>query len=126
MGRKVNEFVAESFVNHIGQTINPGDDVVAMVIGSGRAAVRAGKFEGVYRSPKGDVAGTRVGSIAVKYNKQVFNDNGAHEHSTYMYNDEFRRYVWTKTGKRYDLVPTVEYTKSCLQRNRVYKLDPRA
>lgn len=43
-------FVAESFVNDLGQTINPGDEVI--YIGSGYShstKVRRGVFDGVYK-----------------------------------------------------------------------------
>lgn len=76
MGRSVNTFMPESFVNKFGQIINPGDQVI--YVGSGyahRITVNAGIFEGVYvgevydygvkqKIPK--VVGVRVGKVLVR------------------------------------------------------------
>lgn len=126
---RVNTFVADSFTNSIGQTLQPGDKVVAVTTGYGHSvSVFEGIFEGVYRSPQNDkVVGTRVGTIPVKWNERVFTEDGEHEEEKFQYkydqNGRYAGYEYVKTGRRYNLVPNVRYRKSSLQRNRVFKID---
>jgi len=127
---RVNTFSAEPFTNSIGQTLNPGDKVVAVTTGYGhRVSVFEGVFEGVYRGNdynKGKITGTRVGQVPVTYNERVFSDTGAHEETDFirkLVNGRFAGYETFKTGRRYDLIPNTKYRKSSLQRNRVFKID---
>lgn len=126
---RVNTFTAEPFTNSIGQTLQPGDKVVAVTTGYGHnVSVFEGIFEGVYRSPRNDkVVGTRVGNVPVKYNERVFVENGEHEEEKFQYKYDsqgrYAGYEWVKTGRRYNFVPVTKYRKSSLQRNRVFKID---
>lgn len=123
---RVNTFVADSFTNSIGQTLQPGDKVVAVTTGyCHNVSVFEGVFEGVYRNPRNDnVVGTRVGQIPVKYNEHVFCEDGEHEETVYKGYDRVTwQSIYEKTGRRYNLVPNVRYRKSSLQRNRVFKID---
>jgi len=123
---RVNTFTAEPFTNSIGQTLHPGDKVVAVTTGYGHSvSVFEGSFEGVYRSPTNDkVVGTRVGQIPVKWNERVFAEDGEHEETVYKGYDRVTwKSIYEKTGRRYNLVPSVRYRKSSLQRNRVFKID---
>lgn len=123
---RVSEFVAESFENSIGQTLNPGDDVVAVTTGySHRVSTFTGKFEGVYKNAKGEIVGSRVGSIPVVWTTRDYTEDGEHEETryVYVYNHDARRYDYIPTGKRYNLVKNTRYRKSSLQLNRVYKID---
>lgn len=123
---RVNTFVADSFTNSIGQTLQPGDKVVAVSTGYGhQVSVFEGVFEGVYRNPHNDIiVGTRVGQIPVKYNERVYCDDGEHEENVYRgYDPKTWQSIYEKTGRRYNLVPTVRHRKSALQRNRVFKID---
>jgi hypothetical protein len=128
---RVNKFSAESFTNSIGQTLQPGDKVVAVTTGYGHSvSVFEGVFEGVYRGPsyygsdKQQISGTRIGQIPVTYDEQEFADDGAHEEKIYKgYDQKTRTSVYEKTGRRYNLIEKVKYRKSSLQRNRVFKID---
>jgi hypothetical protein len=128
---RLNTFSAESFINDIGQTLQPGDKVVAVTTGYGhRVSVFEGVFEGVYRGPsyvgsdKQQISGTRIGQIPVTYNDREFVEDGVEEEIVYKgYNRETRRYESEKTGRRYNLVKKVKYRKSSLQRNRVFRID---
>lgn len=123
---RVNTFVADSFTNSIGQTLQPGDKVVAVSTGYGhRVSVFEGVFEGVYRNPHNDIiVGTRVGQIPVNYHERVYCDDGEHEETVYKGYDRVTwKFIYEKTGRRYNLVPNVKYRKSALQRNRVFKID---
>jgi len=120
MSYRVNEFVSESFTNDLGQTLNPGDSVVAVTTGYGHTVrVITGKFEGVYRSHKGQLTGTRIGDVPVKSQVREYVEDGAHEETRWDYS--VRKFV--PTGKRYNLVPKLRYRKSSLQRNRVFKIE---
>jgi cystathionine beta-lyase/cystathionine gamma-synthase len=128
---RVNKFSAESFTNSIGQTLQPGDKVVAVTTGYGHSvSVFEGVFEGVYRGPsyygsdKQQISGTRISQIPVTYNEQEFVEDGVEEEKVYKgYNRDTRQYEYEKTGRRYNWVKKVKYRKSSLQRNRVFKVD---
>lgn len=129
---RVNKFSAESFINSIGQTLNPGDKVVAVTTGyNHKVRVFEGVFEGVYRGPsysgdKNQVNGTRVGQVPVTRNERVYSETGAHEETDFkpkLVNGRFAGYETFKTGRRYDLVPKTRYRVSSLHRNRVFKID---
>lgn len=120
MSYKVNEFVSWSFTNELGQTLNPGDSVVAVTTGYGHSVkVITGKFEGVYRSPNGQIKGTRIGNVPTKVQVKEYAEDGKYEEGKY--DPNVRKYV--RTGKRYNLIPKVHYRKSSLQRNRVFKIE---
>ena len=120
---RVNTFSAEPFTNEIGQTLNPGDKVVAVSTGYGhQVSVFEGVFEGVYRGNlynKGKITGTRVGQIPVKGHERVYSEDGEFAEVQY----DLRIYQSVPTGRRYNLVPKTRYRKSSLQRNRVFKID---
>lgn len=126
---RVNTFVAESFTNSIGQTLQPGDKVVAVTTGYGHSvSVFEGVFEGVYRNPSNDnVVGTRVGQVPVTWNERVFAEDGEDEETKFQYkydaNGRYAGFEYVPTGKRYNLVTYVRYRKSSLRRNRVFKID---
>jgi hypothetical protein len=122
MSYKYSELVEEPFVNSIGQTINPGDKVVAITTGYGhRVNIITGVFEGVRRqnsSTKG-IVGSRIGGVPVKRTRSVYSEDGEHAEMKYDYTT--RKYI--PSGRRYNLVTEVTYRKSSLQRNRVFKVD---
>jgi hypothetical protein len=120
---RVNTFSAEPFTNEIGQTLNPGDKVIAVSTGYGhQVSVFEGVFEGVYRGNlynKGKITGTRVGQVPVNWNERVYSEDGEYEEVRFDYNV----YRSVPTGLRYNLIPKTRYRKSSLQRNRVFKID---
>ena len=120
---RVNTFSAEPFTNEIGQTLNPGDKVVAVSTGYGHQVnVFEGVFEGVYRGNlynKGKITGTRIGQVPVNWNERVYSEDGEFAEVRFDYNV----YRSVPTGLRYNLVPKTRYRKSSLQRNRVFKID---
>lgn len=126
--KRVNTFNVEPFVNHIGQTLNSGDRVVAVTTGySHRVNTFEGIFEGVYRGANQEISGTRIGLVPVKWLEQVFSDDGEIVQTEYKRKyDANGRYIGTErvpTGRRYNLVPRVRYRRSVLRRNRVFKID---
>lgn len=126
MSYRVNELVVESYVNDLGQTLHPGDEVVFVTTGYGhRVAIETGKFEGVYRNlTTKKIAGTRIGTVPIHTNDRVFCEDGEHEETVYKGWDSTKyRSIYEKTGRRYNLVPVVKYRKSSLQRNRVFKIE---
>ena len=126
MSYRVNELVIESYVNDLGQTLEPGDEVVFVTTGYGhRVSIETGKFEGVYRNLKDKkVAGTRIGTVPIHTNERVFCEDGEHEELKMNgWDQKTWRYIYEKTGRRYNLVPVVWYRKSVLQRNRVFKIE---
>jgi hypothetical protein len=122
MSYKYTELVEEPFVNSIGQTINPGDKVVAVTTGYGhRVNIITGVFEGVRRrtnSSKG-LVGSRIGGIPVKRNRVVYTEDG--EHAEMKYDYTIRKRI--ESGRRYNIITEVTQRKSSLQRNRVFKVD---
>jgi hypothetical protein len=125
MSYRVNEFVIESYTNDLGQTLEPGDDVVFVTTCMHRVSVETGKFEGVYRNLSSKkIAGTRIGTVPVNYQERVFCEDGKHEEEVYKgWDQKTWRYIYEKTGRRYNLVPRVKYRKSTLQLNRVFKIE---
>ena len=124
MSKKVNDFVAESFTNSLGQTLEPGDDVVFVTSGY-TVSIGSGKFEGVYRSPTSkNIVGSRIGSVPVDYLERIFCEDGEHAEEVFKgWDEKTWRYIYEKSGRRYNLVPRVKYRKSVLQRNRVFKIE---
>jgi plastocyanin len=126
MSYRVNKFVPESYTNDLGQTLNPGDDVVFVTTGySHHVRVETGKFEGVYRNLENEkVAGTRIGTVPIHTHDIVYAEDGEHEEQIWKgWDQKTWRYIYEKTGRRYNLIPVVKYRKSSLQRNRVFKLE---
>ena len=126
MSYKVNKFVAEPYTNDLGQTLNPGDDVVFVTTGyNHRVRIETGKFEGVYRNLENEkFAGTRIGTVPIHTNERVFCEDGEHEEKVMKsWDQKTWQYNYEKTGRRYNLVPVVWYRKSVLQRNRVFKIE---
>ena len=121
MSLKASELVVESFVNSIGQTINPGDKVVAVTTGYGhRVSIITGIFDGVRRAlPNNKIVGSRLSQVPVTWKERVYAEDGEFEETKYDWNT----YKSVTTGKRYNLVPKVSYRKSSLQLNRVFKVD---
>lgn len=58
-----NTFVVESFVNSIGQTVNPGDDVVYVGSSWSNTSVNTGKFAGVYKDKNGKPQAVKVAGV---------------------------------------------------------------
>jgi hypothetical protein len=122
MSYKQTELVEEPFVNFIGQTINPGDKVVAVTTGYGhRVNIITGVFEGVRRtnSVKRTIVGSRIGGIPVKRTRVVYTEDGEHAEMKYDYTT--RKYI--PSGRRYNIITELTQRKSSLQRNRVFKVD---
>lgn len=122
MSQKYSELVEEPFVNCIGQTINPGDKVVAVTTGYGHNVnIITGVFEGVRRQTNGSkaIVGTRIGGVPAKRTRSVYTEDGMYPEMKYDYTT--RKYI--PSGRRYNLVTEVTHRKSSLQRNRVFKVD---
>jgi hypothetical protein len=124
MGYKVSKLVAEPFVNEIGQTINPGDKVLAVTTGYGHTVdIITGLFEGVRRHLKSDcITGTSLKDIPERFSEREYCDDGKFEEMGYDWNT----YKSVPTGRRYNLIEKVKMRKSTLQRNRVFKIDTSA
>lgn len=126
MGYTMSKLVAEAFTNDIGQTLNPGDEVVVVTTGYGHSvSVFTGKFAGVRRHKESNkIVGTCVSDIPVTRNERVFCEDGEREEEKYVGHDpKTWRSIYEKTGRRYNLVPVTQYRKSALQLNRVYRID---
>lgn len=122
MSSKYSELVQEPFVNSIGQTINPGDKVVAVTTGYGhRVNIITGVFEGVRRQNTGakKIVGTRIGEVPVKSTRAVYGEDGEHTEMRYDYTAR----KMAPTGRKYNIVTEVTQRKSSLQLNRVFKVD---
>lgn len=121
MGYNVSKLVVEPFTNEIGQTINPGDKVVAVTTGYGHAVdIITGVFEGVRRHiDMNDIMGTNLKDVPVYSTHLEYTEDGEHEETNYDW--EARKRV--PTGRRYNLLKITKMRKSRLQRNRVFKLD---
>jgi hypothetical protein len=125
MGYNKSNLVAEPFTNSIGQTLNPGDDVVVVTNCTSRVNVTTGKFAGVRRDMKtNEIVGTSISDIKRVHFERVYSEHGKIEEvkiKDYDYN--LRKYNSEKTGRRYDVVPVTKYRKTTLHRNRVFKID---
>lgn len=122
MSYNQTELVEEPFVNFIGQTISPGDKVVAVTTGySNRVNIITGVFEGVRRtnSEKRTIVGSRIGGIPVKRTRVVYTED--EEHSEMRYDYTARKTV--PSGRKYNIITEVTQRKSSLQLNRVFKID---
>jgi hypothetical protein len=122
MSRKsaISELVEEPFVNSIGQTINPGDTIVAITTGySHRVSTFTGVFKGVRRSKQtGEIVGSSIEQIPYINTSFDYRDDG--EQVEKRYNINARQYE--PTGRRYNIVRETLYRKSALQRNRIFKI----
>lgn len=72
----MSDFFAESFTNHIGQTINPGDKVVFISNSYKTISVKKGLFRGVF---KGNV----------RRSVQVFNEDGTPQMEVHPHNPNY-------------------------------------
>lgn len=120
MGKTVNKFVAEPFVNEIGQTINPGDRV-AYVSHGYRVYTGNGWFDGVFKNDDGDVVSTRVrGTNNTKYVE--IGEVKTHTYKTYDY--VARTYVAQSYKYRDKIKVSCEpHGTTTLQRNRLFKIE---
>lgn len=124
MGKTINTFVSESFVNSIGQTINPGDRVAYVVHGYS-VTVGKGYFDGVYKNKNGKVVLTRVRGLMDT--KTVLTGNKLTE--TYMgkeYDRETRTFVPVERSyvrSETVTVPCEPYGMTNLQRHRMIKIE---
>lgn len=120
MGKTVNKFVAEPFVNKLGQTINPGDQVAYVTHGY-KVYTGKGWFDGVFKNEDGDVVSTRVRGI--KRTKYVeTGEVKTHTYKTYDYVARAyveRSYEYRKKVK----VPCEPYGTTTLQHNRLFKIE---
>lgn len=127
----VNEFVEEEFTNDIDQVLKPGDKVVAVTTGyAHNVGVFTGEFGGVWRRRGGDrrIVGTRVKNIPYETKDIVYCDDGEHIEYKWRPSGEKDRWGYVRqeryaTGRRFNLVPVTKYRTSCLQRNRVFRID---
>jgi len=119
-----NKIHKEDFKNCIGQVITPGDSVVCVTTGYSHCVnIFTGVYEGILRNDRGDFRGVRVSQIPVKSIDYVYCDDGEHEESRHMYNNETKRYEYVKTGRRFNKVSKVSFRTTCLQLNRLFKID---
>jgi hypothetical protein len=121
-----NKVVAEPFTNSIGQTINPGDDVVVVTTGRGHSVnVYTAKFAGVRRDKESnEFVGTSVYNIPDIKIVTVWTPDGIYEDKRYKgYNPETRKHEYESTGRRYNRVKQQCFRTSCLQLNRLFKID---
>jgi hypothetical protein len=126
MGYTMSKLVAEPFTNSIGQTLNPGDEVVAVTTGyCHHVSVFTGKFAGVRRDKESNkIVGTSVSDIPVVHNERVYCEDGEIEEQRHLgWDPNTRGWRSENTGRRYNLVPVTKYRKSSLQLNRVFKID---
>lgn len=121
MGYNVSKLVVEPFKNELGQTINPGDKVMAVTTGYGHTVdIITGVFEGVRRhNTSNNITGTSLKDVPVHYVEREYCDNGEHEETSY----DWKTYKSVPTGRRYNLIKKVNTRKSTLQLNRIFRLD---
>lgn len=120
MGKTINKFVAEPFVNKLGQTINPGDRVAYVSHGYG-IYMGKGWFDGVFKNEDGDVVSTRVRGI--RDTKYV--ETGEVKTETYKeYDWGTRSYVERSYEYREKVkVPCEPHGTTTLQCNRLFKIE---
>lgn len=58
--RTRNKFVETTYINEIGQMLEPGDEVVAVTKSWGNVRTYKGRYDGVYYNAQGKVAAVRV------------------------------------------------------------------
>ena len=120
MGKTINKFVAEPFVNKLGQTINPGDRV-AFVTHSHHVYTGKGWFDGVFKNDEGEVVSTRVRGT----NDTKYVETGEVKTHTYKHYDYVARaYVERSYEYREKIKVSCEpYGTTTLKRNRVFKIE---
>lgn len=116
-------FEATTFTNKIGQTLQPGDNVVVVTTGYGHSvSVYTGTYDGVYKRGT-RIVGTRVSGIPAERTKTVYSADGDHEETKWEWDSARKTYKPIPTGRRYSF-ETVKYLrKSRLQRNRLFRID---
>jgi hypothetical protein len=124
MGKPYNQFVAEPFVNAVGQTINPGDRVAYVTMGyNKRVNQNTGWFDGVLKDPKsGAVVFTRVRGINTR-KTMATGKIITERYKRWDYTVEPRRqvdaeYTYNETVK----VDVEPYGTTILQRHRLFKI----
>ena len=120
MGKTLTTFVAEPFVNDIGQTINPGDRVAYFAHGYS-ITFRKGWFDGVFKDERGDVVFTRVRGIHTE--KSVLTGKMLKGESV-RWNYETRGYEpYTYEYPEYERVQVEPHGTTVLQRHRIAKIE---
>jgi hypothetical protein len=122
MGKPYNQFVAEPFVNAVGQTINPGDRVAYVTMGYNKCVNQnTGWFEGVLKDPdNGKVVFTRIRGInttkTMATGKMITAQYQRWNIATGKYVDE--SYSYPEIVK----VDVEPYGTTILQRHRLFKI----
>lgn len=121
MGKTINEFVAESFANDLGQTINPGDRVAYVTYGYKQVRMRKAWFDGVFKDNKGNVVLTRVRGI---HDTKSVETGEVKTHTYPHYDWNTRAYVDRsyEYKERVD-VPCEPYGTTVLQNHRIIKIE---
>jgi hypothetical protein len=124
MGKTVNKFVAESFTNVLGQTINPGDRV-AYVTHSHSVYMHKAWFAGVFKNERGEIVRTRVRGVRnTKYvptGKII-----TYEYKTHDYDNNTRKWVPVTKTSSYPETVEVECEPTgttALQCHRIIKIE---
>ena len=124
MGKTINTFVAEPFTNSFGQTINPGDRVAYVTYGYS-VTLGKGRFDGVFKDPKGQIVLTRVRDI--RDTKTVLTGNMlTHTYMGYEHDRITRTYIQVEKSYDYQETETVScepYGVALLRRHRMIKLE---
>ena len=104
-------FEAESYTNHLGQTLNPGDTVIYVGTSYKNTSVKIGVFSGVYKKPDR------------KYNSgtRKYEDVGLVVSALKITNIKDTRWKYDRDTKQGE---DVEITRTaCLPLKRAYKVD---
>lgn len=59
----MSDLIVEPFTNHLGQTINPGDEVIAVGTSSHSVSVVKAVYDGFRKSERGDIRSVRVSGL---------------------------------------------------------------
>ena len=112
--------VEEPYVNSIGQTVMPGDTVVAVTTGYGHyVSTFTGVFRGVRRSKETNaIVGAHIDSIPYVVHEREYCDDGESEETRYNYKTR----QMELTGRRFNTHTKTVYSKTNLQRNRMFKI----
>lgn len=105
--KMADEFKSCEFVNHIGQTIKPGDNVIYFGTNWNRTTIRTGRFEGCYYG-RGWCTDRReyVNNIIVAVKISGIND---------------KRLVYNSETNKWDKIPYIR--TATLPRKRVYAIN---
>lgn len=124
MSKTKNTFVAEPFTNSFGQTINPGDRVAYVTHGYS-VTLGKGRFDGVFKDPKGQIVLTRVRDI--RDTKTVLTGNiKTRTYWGHEYDRTTRTYIPVEKSYDYHETETVScepYGVALLQCHRMIKLE---